>query len=275
MYRVIKVLNNNGILVLDGEQKKEMILLGSGIGFGKRPGEQFASASGARIYTLVTRRDQTAIKMVNGIDPVFLEATGKILEDARKTVGEISQDIFLPMADHIALAARRAKENVQIPNPFTNEIRVIFPKEYEAALRGREVLREMTGCELSDDEAGFIALHIHSGLCGEKVSDALDGTRVINESIGMIEKTYGIHINRNSLGYTRIMSHLYYMVMRIREEEVLKVDMNVYVENVFTKAWECAGEICAFMERALKKPVPAEEQGFLGIHIERVVHEKE
>lgn len=40
MYRVIKVLNNNGILVYHVETGKEMILLGNGVGFGKKPTEQ-------------------------------------------------------------------------------------------------------------------------------------------------------------------------------------------------------------------------------------------
>lgn len=39
MYRVIKVLNNNGILVYHVETGKEMILLGNGVGFGKKPTE--------------------------------------------------------------------------------------------------------------------------------------------------------------------------------------------------------------------------------------------
>ena len=34
MYRIVKVLNNNGILVLDDESKQEQILLGNGVGFG-------------------------------------------------------------------------------------------------------------------------------------------------------------------------------------------------------------------------------------------------
>ncbi len=33
MYRVIKVLNNNGVLVYDMKREEEAILLGSGIGF--------------------------------------------------------------------------------------------------------------------------------------------------------------------------------------------------------------------------------------------------
>ena len=46
MYRIIKVLNNNGILVYDDHTGREMILLGNGVGFGKRPAQQIASLLG-------------------------------------------------------------------------------------------------------------------------------------------------------------------------------------------------------------------------------------
>ena len=46
MYRVIKVLNNNGILVYHVETGKEMILLGYGVGFGKKPTEQIEKLPG-------------------------------------------------------------------------------------------------------------------------------------------------------------------------------------------------------------------------------------
>lgn len=48
MYRVIKVLNNNGILVYHVETGKEMILLGNGVGFGKKPTEQIEKLPGSQ-----------------------------------------------------------------------------------------------------------------------------------------------------------------------------------------------------------------------------------
>ena len=83
MYRVIKVLNNNGILVYHVETGKEMILLGNGVGFGKKPTEQIEKLPGVKVYSLVTRRKQESVlKTVNGIRPEFIEATGKIIEEA-------------------------------------------------------------------------------------------------------------------------------------------------------------------------------------------------
>lgn len=46
MYRVSKVLNNNGVIAIDMDENKEYVILGKGVGFGKR------SAS-----VLISRRD--------------------------------------------------------------------------------------------------------------------------------------------------------------------------------------------------------------------------
>ena len=75
MYRIIKVLNNNGILVYHNETGRELILMGNGIGFGKKPTQQIESVPGAKVYSLVTRRkQQSVLKVVNGIHPSFIEA---------------------------------------------------------------------------------------------------------------------------------------------------------------------------------------------------------
>lgn len=41
MYRICKVLNHNGVIALDMNDSKEYVLLGKGVGFGKKPGELF------------------------------------------------------------------------------------------------------------------------------------------------------------------------------------------------------------------------------------------
>lgn len=272
MYRIIKVLNNNGILVYDEKTGKEMILLGNGIGFGKRPMQQMEQLPGAKVYSLVTRKKQMSIlQTVNGISPEFIEATGKIIDEAEKMFGKVNRDILLPMADHIALAVKRAKEKRQIPNPFTPDIKVLFAREYAAALKGREVLRDMTGYVISDDEVGFITLHIHAGLAGEQVPVALDTTRIINEAMGMIEDEFGQKIPEDSLAGTRLMSHLYYMIARTRKGESTKADFNDFIFSNYPETGKVAEKICSYMEQELKMPVAKEEIGFLAIHIQRVI----
>ena len=94
MYRIIKVLNNNAILALDQEKKREIILLGNGIGFGKHPGEEIKMIQSAKIYTLVTKKKQTsALKVVNGIKPVYLEPQAEFW---RKRRGHLRKSAMIP-----------------------------------------------------------------------------------------------------------------------------------------------------------------------------------
>ena len=169
------------------------------------------------------------------------------------------------------LESERAKENRQIPNPFTPDIRVLFSKEYTVAMRGRDIIREMMGYEISDDEVGFLTLHIHAGLSDEQVSVTLDTTRIINEGIRMIEKGFSQKLQEDSLAYTRLMSHLYYMVARTRNGESTKVDFNDFIFTNYPETGRVAEMVCSYMGNELKKPVAKEEIGFLAIHIQRVI----
>ena len=52
MYRVSRVLNNNGVIAIDMEDNQEYVLLGKGLGFGKKVSERFEKPEGASMYRL-------------------------------------------------------------------------------------------------------------------------------------------------------------------------------------------------------------------------------
>ena len=242
MYRVIKVLNNNGILVLDDANGQEQILLGNGVGFGHRMGERMAELPKGRRYELVSEKTPALIR-VNGIDPIYIEAAGKIIETAEAAMGPLQHDILIPMADHIAMAAARAREKKEIPNPFQHDIAALFGDEYEAARKGCEILKKMTGTALGEDEAGFIALHIHAGLAQENVADSLETARLVGVCMTMIEEGAGKKLPYGSLGYNRLMSHVRYMLARARKGERTDLDLEVYAKEQFPFEYALAEQI--------------------------------
>ena len=274
MYRIVKVLNNNALLVQNIKEKSESILLGKGIGFGRKNGDGIASKDGLKEYQMVAWDNRTSqIGTENGIEPVYLEAAGRIIEEAEDVFEKISPDILLPLADHIAFAARRERENIYVANPFIPDIKVLFGKEYAVALRSRDIIKEMAGYEISDDEAGFIALHIHSGLSHEQVSDTLKATRLIDESMNMIVETAGKPADTESLTYTRLLSHLYYMIERTAKNIPVNIDLNGFMEATYPEATKIAKEVCNYMEEKLEKSLDQLEIGYLGVHIQRYLVE--
>lgn len=269
MYRVIKVLNNNGILARNDETGKETILMGKGLGFGKQPGQRLEGISEAKRYELVSGR-YSALQQVNSIDPAYIEMTARIIDEAEKSLGPLRHDILIPMADHIALAVNRAREGCELPNPFKHDIQALFNREYQAALAGQAMIEETVGVEISADEVGYITLHIHAGLSDEKVSEALETARLVKEAVSQIGELSGLAPAADSLGYNRLVSHVRYMIARTRKGERANLDMEDYARANFPEVYAVAEEVCRNMSKQLRLPVAKEEVGFLAIHIQRI-----
>lgn len=270
MYRVIKVLNNNGILVLDGETNRELIFIGNGVGFGHKPGERLKTVEQAKRYELVTGK-VSALQQVNSIDPVFIEAAGRIIEEAETITGPLNKDILIPLADHIALAVSRTRNKMELPNPFKQDIKALFAEEYRAAAKSVGIIEALTGVYISEDEIGYITLHIHAGLSEEDVAAAMDIARLVKDSVQRIEEGMKIKLHSDSLGYNRLVSHIRYMIARTQKGERTNLDLDEYARTNFPEAYRVAEIVCHNIGEELGKTIAPEETGFLTVHIQRVL----
>lgn len=272
MYRVIKVLNNNGVLVYDMKRNEEAILLGSGIGFGKHVNERFERDENTKRYAIVDREEKqrTGRQVLNGMDPVFLELAGRIVELAGQELGKLNPNILIPLADHIAVAVERMQNGIFLKNPFHNDIHILYPEEYRIALKSRDMIHETVGCVFCDDEVGYIALHIRAGRMDEKLEESLQMVTLVRMVVAMVEEEMQIKLDPHSFMFERFTAHLRYLLVRIRDQEPVTLDMDEYARTQFPDSYRLAGRICAKIGEALGKPVPREAVGHLGIHIERL-----
>ena len=67
---------------------------------------------------------------------------------------------------------------------------------------------------IDEHEVGYIALHVHSAIDNEKVSQAMQIARAVRECISLVEKQTGRKIDVMSLSYNRLMNHVRYMIAR-------------------------------------------------------------
>ena len=217
MYRVSKVLNNNGVIAINMEENQEYVLLGKGVGFGKKVSQRFEMPSGCTLYRLAQETERGSAKeLAKSVAPEFLEIADEILREAEKTFGDtIDKGILFPLADHISFAVGRIRDHEQISNPLTDDIKVLFYSEFKVAEVLKKILKERMDIEIDDHEVGYVALHIHSALGDEKVSVAMQTARTVRECIAMIEMATGKKIDVISLSYNRMMNHIKYMVARV------------------------------------------------------------
>lgn len=271
MYRVTKALNHNALLAVKENSSREYLLLGKGIGFGKKVTESVEPGEDVRVYSLQSDSERgSARELVRDMNPVYLEISNTILKRAEEELGKIDRSILFPMADHIAFAAERIRRGEQISNPLTQDIQILFYKEYKIAGLAEELLRQAAGIQIDEDEIGYIALHVHSAICEEKVSSSMQIAAAVRECVAKIEEETGTKIDVQTLSYNRLMNHIKYMAARGMTKEELKLDMNEYIEQQMPDAFKIAAAVCKHLSRALKIELPEIEIGYLAMHIERV-----
>ena len=244
-----------------------------GIGFGRKNGERLEhkDIQDAKLYSLVKDTGSSALQTVNGIEPIFIEIAAQIIDEAEKDFQNIHKDILLPMADHIAMAVRRIGRGKLLPNPFHHDIMVMFPAEYHIAEQGLNIIHDLLGVSLPAGEAGYLSLHIHAGLSDENAAESLAGARLAAELIHKIELALHRDFAKNTLKYNRLMSHVCYMILRIRKHERVSVDMDQYVQTTYPEAYRISTDICNDIAAALQCDVFPEEIGLLALHIQRVL----
>ncbi len=276
VYRICKVLNHNGVTAIDMDDNREYVILGKGLGFGRKTGERIEKPEDSRIYSLQEESERgSARELVKSIAPEFFDMADQVLNEAERQFGKVDRSILFPMADHIAFAVQRMEHGEQILNPLTNDIKTLFYGEYKTACMLKPLLKEQKGIDVTDDEIGYVALHIHSALERESVSVSMQMAAAVRECISLIEESKSMKIDILSLSYNRLMNHVKYMVARTLKGESLKVNMNDYVQYNFPESYALATTVCDHLSHALGKQLEEMEIGYLALHIERVSCDEE
>lgn len=275
-YRITKILNHNSFMGIESKNDQECLIMGKGVAFGKKVGQTVSVTGDARVYSLKELTDRGEAKdIIKSVSPLCLELANEVLDHAEEEFGKVDRSILFTMADHLDFAVRRIQNGEQISNPLTDDIRIMFYKEYKVAGCIRDLLKEKLGIRIDEHEIGYIALHVHAAIVDENVSQAMEIARTVRECICMVEEETGKSIDVMSLSYNRLMNHVRYMVARAIHGEKLKMSLNDYMSVKFPGPYMTAEKICRKMEKSLKLPIPDIEIGYLAMHLERMMDREE
>ena len=275
-YRITKILNHNSFMGIESKNDQECLIMGKGVAFGKKVGQTVSVTGDARVYSLKELTDRGEAKeIIKSVSPLCLELANEVLNQAEEEFGKVDRSILFTMADHLDFAVRRIQNGEQISNPLTDDIRIMFYKEYKVAGCIRDLLKEKLGIRIDEHEIGYIALHVHAAIVDENVSQAMEIARTVRECICMVEEETGKSIDVMSLSYNRLMNHVRYMVARAIHGEKLKMSLNDYMYVKFPGPYMTAEKICRKMEKSLKLPIPDIEIGYLAMHLERMMDREE
>lgn len=270
-YKVLKIFNNNVLLVTLGN--KEKILYSKGIGFGRTPGDIIPNY--IKFDKIFSIEDQSNFSRFNelmtSIDHEIIGLCEEIIYMISKELKEeLDEKIHISLADHIAFTIKRLKEKDEIFNPFLVETETLYRHEFEIARKAIYILEERMKLSIPDGEVGFITLHIHSARNKGKLSNTVKYAFLSSTIVEFIETALNIQVNRQSIDYARFITHLRFAIERILNNAPIKNELTTAIKNQYSSSYKLAIQVANLIEKQIYIKIPEDEIAFTAVHIEKL-----
>ena len=277
--RVVKVLNNSLVLVLD-DQGRENILMGKGIGFHKATGYQFDKDEVEKVFMLKDRLiSRSIIQLAAEVDNVYFEIGKHVIDYAKENFGMTLLDhIYLSLVDHLAFAARRMKEGIEVPNFYTADMQRFNPDEFQVGLYAIKLVQEQCGIILPEDEAGNIAFHFINAQFNHPYNDKnLQIRRLAENVMDIVKYYYQLVYQEDGVTYTRYVRHVQLFAQRLISGKQLNGDPShlIYdqIATVCESEFKCVEKISVFVQGQFGVSLTSQEGMYLAMHIHLILEE--
>lgn len=277
-YYVIKKILNNNVVISENEDKKEIIIMGLGIGFGKHVHDLVDSKKIYKIYELRNNAYKNRFEsLVEEIPFECFQLTENIITYAQDELHQQFKDgLVLSLADHIHFAVTQIKNHETRVTLPLEEIKLFYKDEYEVAKYAVQMINEFYHIELDTTEAASIAFHFINGNINqneEDINTILSGTKTI---LGIIESSLGIELNESNPGFYRLVIHLKYFIKRViieKQECDDRFDAVFFNENDerFKVIKKCLDNIESYLYETYSYKMDSAERLYLTIHITRIL----
>jgi transcriptional antiterminator len=272
-FSIKKILNNN-VVIADHPSHEEVILIGKGIGFNRKKGDEFPMELADKMFVLKSEKEQENYKkLLPQIDEKIQAAIIEAIQHIDHRVnGDLNEHIHVGLTDHLIFALNRLFNGMEIKNPFFVETINLYPFEYGVAKEVVKILEEKTGIALPEGEIGFITLHIHSAITNKELSDVNQHSQLVTHLINVIEEQFKIVINKESIDYTRLVRHLRFTIERVLSEEKMEEPekITLMLKETYPVCYNLAWKLIKIMQQVLKKPVYDAEAVYLTMHLQRL-----
>lgn len=277
--KIVQSLNQNAVIVID-ENRKEIILTGKGIGFGKKPGDTVEQEKISKFYPFeYTTQQKMMIDAIKEVPEDILLITEELLDRVEEIIGEA----FVPFttisfAAHLYHAIDRTKEMQTKDISLQHEFKHIFPKEYEAAVFAIAYLRDNHGIIIDDLEATFFIMHFLNGLQKfDNLSDMLEIGNIITDILNIVREERQQDFDENNIFYSRFIVHLRYFLMRkmnnLEANSTELEELYDFISAKFQGASQMVDKIIWLLDQQYHLPVEKSEKLYLILHIQRLIEE--
>ncbi|HEM2740395.1 BglG family transcription antiterminator LicT [Streptococcus suis] len=273
--QIDKVYNNNVVQAID-DQGSELIVMGKGLGFQKKAGEQVDVSKIEKTFVLQNAHQlQDLANLYLTMQADELEVVNRIIGLAEEVL-EIQFDLslYVALGDHLNFVFQRSREGLALENPLSWEIRKFYPKEYQIGLRSLDLVKEKLGLELEVAEASSIALHLinaqKNGAFGKETQTI---SKIVTQILDIVRLHFGSVTYEEDTSYHRFVTHVQYFAQRVANGVVEGVNDAFLYEQVkanYPDAFACTEKIRQYISQVYDFQMSKDEQVYLTIHIQRL-----
>ena len=236
-----KVLNNNVVTIIS-ENSEEAVVMGRGIAFQKKKGDEIDESKIEKIFVLENKSiNEKLLTLVNDIPAKYLEVAENIIKYAENKLGtKLNENIYLTLTDHISFAISRAEKNLEIKNAMLWDIKRLHKVEFEIGIHALKIIK------------------------------------LIEEILKVVKYHFNIEFDEESINYYRFITHLKFFTQRLssgRYYEDNDNDLFDMIKLKYPNSYECVKRIEGFIKQKYCTQLTKEEMLYLIIHTARVVHE--
>ncbi|MBT2832234.1 transcription antiterminator [Staphylococcus coagulans] len=272
-YTIKKVLNNN--VLICQHQQSEVIIIGKGLGFNKKPGMTIQDQETIeKVFKLESKSEQDHYKMLiantdERVLRVVIDSVQMIM-----THFDLSHEesFVVSLTDHLIFALNRMENGQLITNPFLSETKYSYPEAYQIAKKVVTRINLQLNIDFPEDEVGFIALHIASQINDVEFGEMQTVPKLINNAIRMIEHDMGIEIPEASIPYQRFVRHIHFLLQRLKKGEGTTIELNF--ENLlkaqYPLCYNIAVKIVKMIQSQIDVRVYEAEVAYLTMHIHQL-----
>ncbi|WP_141430550.1 PRD domain-containing protein [Bacillus sp. 03113] len=270
--RIYKILNNNAVVVKEGEQEK--IVMGYGVAFQKRKNDIINNAKIEKIFTM-NEGNKKFQQLLETLPLEHIELAEDIISYAEGVLeAPLNNHIHISLTDHLSFAIERVEQGYHLTNKLLSEIKFLYQKEFDIGIWAIDLIKQRLNIDLSEDEAGHIALHIHTAkMNSENLESTLRLTTMISELIDLIQNEMNIHIDESSMSYQRLLTHLRFALSRLENKDTfhsLDEEMLSLIKKKYNQAYIVAEKIGEYLQLEYQLTLPEAEKGYITLHIQRV-----
>lgn len=273
--KIIKVMNNSLVFVND-EENNEIIAMGKGIGFMKKVGDDIDPNKIEKIFTL---KDESTKKnyfrVIEDMPSEYIDVTNMIIRHAANELKcELNDNVFISLIDHISFAIERYNKGVVLQNRLLWEVKKFYPEEFKVGLYAVEKINSMLKINLPEEEACNIAFHIVNAQNEDaKMENTILMVKMMKDIINIIKYDLKIKLDKDSLNYSRFITHLQYFLQRVMEDKITDSKNSFILEQIeiqYPDKVKCARLIKNYVQNVINKQISEDEILYLSMHIIRV-----